>query len=63
MGMIGWWISTYPMWQMRGNSLLKAGLLVGAMIASVLFYILEMWVLKSEELEFMRGMMQRKKRG
>jgi len=63
MGIIGWWISTYPLWEMRGDSLFKAGLLTGAMIASVLFYMLTMWVLRSEELTFLWGMVKRKKAG
>ena len=63
MGMLGWWISTYPMWEMRGEYLFKAALLSGVMIASVLLYIFSMWVLKSEELEFMWGMVKKKKRG
>jgi putative peptidoglycan lipid II flippase len=60
MGTIGWWISRYPLWQSTGNTLYKAELLGGAMAASVCFYLLLMWVLRSEELKFLWGMVKRK---
>jgi putative peptidoglycan lipid II flippase len=61
MGMIGWWISRNPVWESGGNILFKTGLLGGGMIVSVLFYIVAMWLLKSEELEFIRGMVKRRR--
>jgi putative peptidoglycan lipid II flippase len=61
MGMIGWWVSTNPLWQGRGHSLYKAGLLAGTMGGSVLFYIGVMAMLKSEELQFMWEVVKRKK--
>jgi hypothetical protein len=63
MGMIGWWISRNPVWELGGNALFKIGLLGGGIIVSLLFYIVAMWILKSEELEFIWGMVKRKKRG
>jgi putative peptidoglycan lipid II flippase len=63
MGMIGWWISLNPVWELGGKTLLKTGLLGGGMIVSVLFYIAAMWTLKSEELEFIWGMVKRRSRG
>ena len=63
MGMIGWWISRNPVWELGGNTLFKTGLLGGGMIVSLLFYIVAMWTLKSEELDFIWGMVKRKRKG
>jgi putative peptidoglycan lipid II flippase len=62
MGLIGWWISLDPAWGGVGNNLYKTGLLCGGMIASVVFYILVMWLLKSEELAFLWGMVKRRRK-
>lgn len=62
MGAIGWWVSRNPVWDSTGNTIYKIQLLGGGMIGSVIFYILVMWALKSEELKFLRGMV-RKRRG
>ncbi len=61
MGAIGWRISRNPVWELGGNTLFKTELLVGGMTASVLFYVVVMWVLKSEELKFIWGMVKRKR--
>ena len=61
MGVIGWWVSNQPVWGGTGNSLYKAELLGGAVAVSVLFYVIAMWILRSEELKFMWGMVRRKK--
>ncbi len=61
MGMIGWWVSRQPVWELGGHSVLKAELLAGGMTVSVLFYIVVMWLLKSEELKFVWGMARRRK--
>lgn len=61
MGVIGWLVSRNPIWEGPGHSLYKAELLGGGMVASALFYITAMWVLKSEELRFLWGMVRRKK--
>jgi putative peptidoglycan lipid II flippase len=61
MAAIGWWVSRDPVWALRGNTLYKSELLAGAMAVSVLFYILMMWVVRSEELNFLWGMVKRKK--
>jgi len=61
MGVIGWWVSKQPIWERSGHSLEKAELLVGGMAASVLFYVIVMWVLRSEELKFMWGMVRGKR--
>jgi putative peptidoglycan lipid II flippase len=61
MGIIGWWVAGDPMWESRGNTLMKVQWLGGAMAISVLFYIVAMWAMRSEELRFLRGMMRRKR--
>jgi putative peptidoglycan lipid II flippase len=61
MGVIGWWISRNPIWELGGESLYKAGLLGGGVIVSILFYIVAMWILKSEELAFIWGMVKRRR--
>ncbi len=63
MGAIGWWISKDLVWEQGGKSLYKMGLLGGGMAVSVLFYITAMWLMKSEELKFIWGMVKRRKRG
>ncbi|MFA5074080.1 MAG: murein biosynthesis integral membrane protein MurJ [Nitrospirota bacterium] len=60
MGILGWWISTQPLWESSDQILLKIGLLVGGMIACVLFYGGVMWILKSEELAFIRNLIIKK---
>jgi len=62
MGAIGWWVSLNPLWAQRGNSLYKSELLVGTMAASVLFYLIVMRILRSEELNFLFEMVKKKKR-
>jgi putative peptidoglycan lipid II flippase len=61
MGVIGWWVSKQAVWSGTGNSLYKAELLGGTVAASVLFYVIVMWILRSEELKFMWEMVRRKK--
>jgi putative peptidoglycan lipid II flippase len=60
MGMIGWRVGKDPVWPLAGNTLYKAELLAGAMAGSVLFYIIVMWILRSEELKFLWGLARRK---
>lgn len=62
MGAIGWWVSRDPVWETRGGSLYKSELLVGTMAVSVLFYLIMTWVLRSEELKFLWGMVRKKRR-
>ena len=62
MGVIGWWVSMNPVWDRGGNTFGKAQLLGGGMAVSITFYVLMMWLLKSEELRFLWGVV-RKKRG
>ena len=62
MGVIGWWISMNPVWDRGGNTFGKAQLLGGGMAVSITFYVLTMWILKSEELKFLWEVV-RKKRG
>jgi putative peptidoglycan lipid II flippase len=61
MAAIGWWVSRDPVWDVRGNTLYKSELLAGTMAVSVLFYVLAMWIVRSEELNFLWGMVKRKK--
>jgi putative peptidoglycan lipid II flippase len=60
MGGIGWWISRDPVWTSKGSMLYKIELLGGGMATSVFFYILLMWMMKSEELKFLWSMVRRK---
>jgi putative peptidoglycan lipid II flippase len=61
MGVIGWLISRDPVWGHGGRSLYKIALLGGGMAISILFYAGAMWALKSEELHFVWGIMQRRR--
>ena len=61
MGVIGWWVSTQSVWEGVGNTAYKAELLIGGMAASLFFYIFVMWMLRSEELKFMWGMVRNKR--
>ncbi len=60
MGAIGWWVSRNPVWDLPGNIPYKIEWLAGGMAASVAFYVLAMWVMRSEELAFLWGMIRRK---
>jgi putative peptidoglycan lipid II flippase len=62
MGVIGWLISRDPVWGHGGRSLYKIALLGGGIAISILFYAGAMWALKSEELHFVRGIVQRRRR-
>ncbi len=59
MGVIGWWVGKQPVWGLTGNTLYKAGLLGGGIVVSALFYVIAMWILRSEELTFMWGMVRK----
>jgi putative peptidoglycan lipid II flippase len=61
MGVIGWWVAQNPVWELGGHSIYKAELLIGGIAVSTLFYVVMMWVMKSEELKFMCGMIRRKR--
>ncbi len=62
MGVIGWWVSRDPAWAGSGNTFYKAGLLSGGIVASSAFYIVAMWLLRSEELRFLWDMVKRRKK-
>jgi putative peptidoglycan lipid II flippase len=62
MGLIGWWVSSKPIWDHPGNGLHKAELLVGGMLVSVCFYLAIMRIMKSEELEFISAIVKRKRK-
>ncbi len=62
MGLIGWWVSLNPVWESGGQILYKLALLSGGIIVSVLFYLVAMWTLKSEELSFLWGMVRRRRK-
>lgn len=62
MGIIGWWISSLPLWDLPGNMLRKTQYLAGGIAASVVFYLIVMWMLRSEELKFLLGAVRRKRR-
>lgn len=61
MGAIGWWVSVQPVWLLTGSTIAKAGLLTSGMIVSVAFYVLVMWMLKSEELAFLWSVVRKKR--
>jgi putative peptidoglycan lipid II flippase len=61
MSVIGWWISKNPIWDKGGNTLMKAELLGGAMAVSITFYLAAMWILRSEEMKFVWGIMRSKR--
>lgn len=63
MGVIGWWISGNPVWDKDGHILAKAQLLGGGMAVSVVFYLLAMLILRSEELKFLWNMARRRRTG
>ena len=63
MGAIGAWIARDPAWLSAGNTLYKVKLLGGGMVASVVFYVFAMLVLRSEELMFLWGMLKKKRKG
>ncbi len=62
MGLIGWRVSEYPVWDARGELLLKTEILLGAIAASAALYLIAMWLLKSEEMRFILGMVRKKSR-
>lgn len=61
MGAIGWFVSKQPIWELNGQLLVKALLLMAGMAACVFFYLVAMWLLKSEELKFLWGMVKKKR--
>jgi len=63
MGAIGWWISGNPVWDKDGHTLAKAQLLIGGMAVSIVFYLVVMVILRSEELKFLWNMVRRRGRG
>jgi putative peptidoglycan lipid II flippase len=60
MGVIGWWVSMQPEWELSGHTLYKTELLVGGLTVSVMFYIGVMVLLRSEELKFMWAIVKRR---
>ena len=60
-GAIGWWVSKQQVWATAGRTLYKSELLAGGILASVLFYLLVMLILRSEELSFLWSMVRRKR--
>jgi putative peptidoglycan lipid II flippase len=63
MGAIGWWISLKPVWDAPGKVLYKVKWLGFGMTVSVLFYLVAMWILRSEELKFLWSVVRRKAGG
>jgi putative peptidoglycan lipid II flippase len=53
MGVLCWRIARLPLWDMPGNTLAKIEWLAGGMAGSILFYVIVMWALRSEELGFL----------
>lgn len=60
-GVIGWRVSKNPVWALAGNTFFKAELLIGSIVVCVLFYIVAMWILRSEELKFIWGIARKKR--
>jgi len=62
MGVIGWWFSRQPVWDLSGHILFKSALLLGGLASCGLFYFTAMWLMKSEELVFLLEVIKRKRR-
>jgi putative peptidoglycan lipid II flippase len=62
MGGIGWWVSSNAAWDAPGNTILKVELLGGCMAASMVFYVIIMAILRSEELSFLWGIVKNRRR-
>ncbi|MDD1633967.1 MAG: hypothetical protein LUP91_17395, partial [Methylococcaceae bacterium] len=62
MGAIGWFVSQKPVWDAPGKIFYKVKWLGFGVTVSVLFYLVAMWLLRSEELKFLWGMARRKDR-
>ena len=63
MGAIGAWIARDPAWLIAGSAFYKIKLLGGGMVASVVFYVAAMLILRSEELAFLWSLIQGKRKG
>jgi putative peptidoglycan lipid II flippase len=63
MGAIGWYVSLKPVWDAPGNVFYKVKWLGFGMTMSVLFYLVAMWALKSDELKFLWNVVKRKSVG
>jgi putative peptidoglycan lipid II flippase len=61
MGLIGWWTGRNPVWDHGGHAMLKIALLGGCIALSVLFYLIAMWILKSEEFGLVWGIVRRRR--
>jgi len=60
MGAIGWFVSQKPVWDAQGKIFYKVKWLGFGMTMSVLFYLVAMWLLRSEELKFLWSIVRRK---
>jgi putative peptidoglycan lipid II flippase len=61
MGLIGWMVSRQPVWELSGNTVFKASLLISGIVGCMLFYVVVMWILRSEELKFLWGIVRKKR--
>jgi len=61
MGFIGWYFSRQQIWNAGGHIMLKAAFLLGGVACCGLFYTIAMRLMKSEELEFLLGMVKRRR--
>lgn len=62
MASIGAWIAGDTAWLSGGNVLYKIKLLGGGIAASVIFYVFAMWLLRSEELAFLWGLVRNRRK-
>ncbi|GAB4489706.1 MAG: murein biosynthesis integral membrane protein MurJ [Thermodesulfovibrionales bacterium] len=60
MGLVGWVLLHGELWQTRGDTLFKAGALSCVMLLCMLVYLGMGWLLKSEELVYLRELVVRK---
>ncbi len=58
MGVIAWLITKGDIWAMDGHIAVKAGLLTGSILLSVISYGMVLYFLKSEELMFLWRMIR-----
>lgn len=61
-GLIGWWVGLDPVWDSRGMLAYKAGLLTAAVATSAALYFFIMWLLRSEELAFLIGLLKSRRK-
>lgn len=60
MGIIGWFVSRDGVWSLNGQVLYKTVILSGGILLSLFIYLIMMYLLKSEELLFLLGIIKKR---